>query len=206
MEAENLRVELHASPGTRSALIALQGSVDVTVASQLLDAARQAAVGGEDVIVDAERVERFDLSAVQILLALRRAMSPERKFWIGAVSDAGRRFIELAGVSPELLPDEAPPSLVLPAGGASAAGDGAEAAEADGDTETPPPPPPREEAVEDATLEMAPAEPAPGHESASECESASASASEGEAAKAHEDDESGWPDPTAHPRAEETQQ
>lgn len=114
MEAEKQRVELVASEGTQASLIALRGSVDVTVASQLLDMARQVAGGQDDVIVDGEGVERFDLSAVQILLALRRAMVAGRRFRLAQISSAGRRFIELSGTAAELLPDEPPASVAAP--------------------------------------------------------------------------------------------
>ena len=101
--------------GARSSRIVLRGSVDVTVSSQLLDAARQAAVAGRDAIVDGSEITRLDLSSVQILLSLREAMKGGA-LRIGAMSPAAQRFLEIAGVAP-LLPIE-PEALIegAPAG------------------------------------------------------------------------------------------
>lgn len=100
--------------GARSSRIVLRGSVDVTVSSQLLDAARQAAVAGRDAIVDGSEITRLDLSAVQILLALSSGMRGGA-LHLEALSPSGRRFLEIAGVA-DLFPVE--PVAAEPALGA----------------------------------------------------------------------------------------
>lgn len=134
MQAETQSVEILGPEGARSSKIVLRGSVDVTVSSQLLDAARQAAVAGRDTIVDGSEITRLDLSSVQILLSLREAMKGGA-LRIGAMSPAARRFLEIAGVAP-LFPIEpeasieeasAPAPAEEPAATAAGGGDGAEA-------------------------------------------------------------------------------
>jgi hypothetical protein len=97
-------VELVTLAGAQAATLRLSGSVDVTVACQLLDAARLAAATEGDVIVLAGNAERFDLSALQILVALKRAMPLPRRCLFGSLSAAGRRFIDLSGLGGELPP------------------------------------------------------------------------------------------------------
>ena len=95
-------MELVTLTGAPDATLRLTGSVDVTVACQLLDAARVAAAKGGDVIIDASDAERFDLSALQILVALKRAVPAPRKCQFGALSEAGKRFVDLSGLGGEL--------------------------------------------------------------------------------------------------------
>lgn len=125
MQAETQRIEMFCPEGARFSKITLRGSVDVSVSSQLLDAARQAAVAGRDTVVDGSEIERLDLSAVQILMSLSQAMKAG-SFRIGAMSPAGRRFLEIAGVEsmfpvePEAL--ALAPEIAAPAPAAEEAG------------------------------------------------------------------------------------
>lgn len=105
-ELERGPVELVTQAGTAPATLRLSGSVDVSVACQLLDAARGAAATGGDVIIEAGDAERFDLSALQVLVALKRAVPPPRRCLFGSLSEAGRRFVRLSGLEGE-LPDSA---------------------------------------------------------------------------------------------------
>lgn len=99
-------MELVTPAGAQQVTLRLNGSVDVSSAHQLLSAARGAAAADGDVIIEAEGAERFDLSALQILVALKRAVLPPRRCMFGSLSDAGRRFVDLSGFGAE-LPDRA---------------------------------------------------------------------------------------------------
>lgn len=105
-ELERGPVELVTPAGARQATLRLNGSVDVSSASQLLSAARGAVAAEGDVIIEAGGAERFDLSALQILVALKRAVLPPRRCLFGSLSEAGRRFVDLSGFGAE-LPDRA---------------------------------------------------------------------------------------------------
>ena len=105
-------MELVTLAGAASATLRLSGSLDVTVACQLLDAARLAAAAEGDVLIEAGDAERFDLSALQILAALKRAVPPPRTCVFASLSEAGKRFVNLSGLGAELPagPEEATPT------------------------------------------------------------------------------------------------
>ena len=106
MQTETPRVEMQSPKEARFSKIVLRGSLDVTVSNELLDVARRAAVAGRDAIVDGSEITRLDLSSVQILLALSRAMKGGA-LRIGAMSPAGQRFLDIAGVTDLLQVDPA---------------------------------------------------------------------------------------------------
>ena len=95
-------MELVTLAGAQSATLRLSVSLDVTVACQLLDAARLAAAAEGDVIIEAGEAERFDLSALQILVALKRAIPAPRTCSFASLSEAGKRFVHLSGLGAEL--------------------------------------------------------------------------------------------------------
>jgi anti-anti-sigma factor len=87
-----------ADDGKRS-LLELGGELDVTQATRLLAAARQAAASDLDVVVDCAQVERIHAAALQILASTATAVRAQgHLLHLRAPSEAVRSAVDLAGL------------------------------------------------------------------------------------------------------------
>jgi anti-anti-sigma factor len=85
----------------------LQGTVDVFLAEEFRQAALQLIAQGEDVVVDCERVEHLDTSALQILLILQEELRGKgKRLQLGGISAPVRALLRQAGLTAALLQNE----------------------------------------------------------------------------------------------------
>lgn len=90
----------------RQHLIAVEGVVSIITAESLLASSREALASGDEVRVDAARVERLDGAALQVLAALVRGLQKQgRSLRWTAISPAALECIDLAGLRTQLALD-----------------------------------------------------------------------------------------------------
>lgn len=80
--------------------LALRGTVGVALAPALRARALELAEDQRDVTVACDAVEHLDATALQLLIALRRAVEARGgRFTLAGVPDAVRHYLTLAGLS-----------------------------------------------------------------------------------------------------------
>ena len=80
--------------------LALRGTVGVAAAPELRARALELAEDARDVTVACDEVEHLDATALQLLVALRRAVEARGgHFALSGVPDAVRHYLALAGLS-----------------------------------------------------------------------------------------------------------
>jgi anti-anti-sigma factor len=100
-------MEPHAILLETSGDLRIRGTVDVSVAQELLEAARGASLSTTPISVDCTELERLDTATVQILVALcRKQQARGASVRLKGVSPAVRAFLELLGAT-SALPLEA---------------------------------------------------------------------------------------------------
>lgn len=91
----------------------LRGQVNVCAAAELQQAALRLLEQGRDLHIHCEQVDYFDVSAVQILLALHEKLRPMGKsFHLSGASPAVQNLLRLAGVAAMLLDAPTLPAAV----------------------------------------------------------------------------------------------
>jgi anti-anti-sigma regulatory factor len=79
-------------------VIRLEGTVGFSVACELRSIAMNAAMSSKSVTFDCSKVDRFDLSALQILQALKNQLAQSgTRLHITGVSDSILDYVRLAG-------------------------------------------------------------------------------------------------------------
>ncbi len=104
METPRPAVEPPAPRAPSGAVLALAGMADVRTARQLHRAAREVLDAAGDVTVDVTGVAHLDAAALQILIALRRALAEHgRGMCCIGVSDGVRTMVRHAGLEKAVL-------------------------------------------------------------------------------------------------------
>jgi anti-anti-sigma factor len=99
-----MTIEVHEAEG--SVVVALSGSVDIFEAGALHERAREITALNRDVVVDLGDAVRMDVSAIQILLAMKEAQRERgRRFSIISAPDGIREDWRLTGLQSVLGPD-----------------------------------------------------------------------------------------------------
>ena len=89
-------------------VLVLYGTIDITLAEQFHETARQLAEHGEDTAVGCVSLECIDLSALQILVTLKEELrARDKDLTFRQVTEVVVEQCELAGISRTLLPQMA---------------------------------------------------------------------------------------------------
>ena len=82
----------------------LEGELSIHGLDQLKDLLeRSVRAGGGEVCISLEKVRFLDTACLQLFLAFKKRLEPDRKFRITAVSAEVERILSLSGLKPFLL-------------------------------------------------------------------------------------------------------